>query len=158
MSKKLSIIPEGYELNNKGRLINASGKIVNKNGKSVNNNENNFQLPKRIKQNIFQHPKSEYSYIIIQNTNKNGSVIEKFVKVNKEQKPMKDGENYIYLNKNTGEAISGNGRKYVVNKLTKELAINSNGYIIENSSNNIFLPARNTKNYGSFTTYTGPIK
>jgi flagellar basal body rod protein FlgG len=110
MYKKSTSIPEEFELNNKGRPVNSNGKrlkinntgiVVYKNGKPVyeNENENNFQLPKRIKQTILQHPKSKHSYIIIKNKNKNGIEIEKFVKVNKEQIPIKDGDNYIYLNK-----------------------------------------------------------
>jgi hypothetical protein len=149
MSYKFPNIPEGFELNNKGipvnsngkRLkINNTGKVVYKNGKPVyeNENETNFQLPKRIKQTILQHSKSKHSYIIIKN--KNG--IEKFVKVNKEQIPMKDGDNYIYLNKETGIPITGNGKKYKVNSFTSELAKNRNGYILQESNNSNILPKR----------------
>ena len=152
---RFRIIPEDFELNKEGRPVNSNGKrlkinntgkVVYKNGKPVyeneNENETNFQLPKRIKQNILQHPKSKNSYIIIKNKNKNGIEIEKFVKVNKEQMPIKDGDNYIYLNKENGIAITGNGRKYVVNSLTSELSKNRNGYIIEKSNNSNILPKR----------------
>ena len=165
MPSKLSIIPEYFELNNKGRPVNASGKIlkinntggvVYKNGNPVYNN-NIDQLPKRIRKNIniLQHQNSEHSYIIIKNKNKNGIEIEKFVKVNKQQVPIKDGDNYIYLNKITGEAITGNGIKYAVNKLTGELSINKNGYILENNNNNISFPQKVTPTSGSFFYHKG---
>jgi len=149
----MSIIYEGYESNNKGRPINNKGRIIktnnkrqiifNDNGNPVLNNNNNFQLPKRTTQdlskNIKHHKKTMYSYRIIKIKNKNGTMIEKYVKVNKDGKNMKDGEKYIYLHKETSEPISGNGKKYKVNKLTKELVKTSNGYILENNEeiNNI---------------------
>lgn len=65
------------------------------------------------------------------------------MKVGKDGRNIKDGEKYIYLNKETGEPISGNGKKYKVNTLNGELIKNSNGYILENNEeiNNI-LPKR----------------
>jgi hypothetical protein len=142
--KQLPTIPEGYELSNKGRPVNKNGRIlktnitgqvVYKNGKPMYENENNFELPQRIKQNIKTHPKSEHSYMIIKNKNKNGIEIEKFVKVNKNGKIIEDRGKYIYINKETGEAITGNGKKYVVNKLTGELVKNRNGYILNSNLN-----------------------
>ena len=78
MPSKFSIIPEDFELNNKGRPVNASGKILQINntgqvvyekGNPVYNENNNDQLPKRIRKNIniLQHPQSGYSYTIIKN-------------------------------------------------------------------------------------------
>lgn len=166
MPSNFSIIPKDFELNKDGRPVNASGKIlqinntggvVYKNGNPVYNNNNIDQLPKRIRKNIniLQHEKSGHSYIIIKNKNKNGIEIEKFVKLNKEQQPMKNGDNYIYLNKITGEAITGNGRKYTVNKLTGELSRNKNGYILENNNNNISFPQKVTPTSGSFFYHKG---
>jgi hypothetical protein len=155
----MTIIYEGYETNKNGRPINSQGKIIktnnkgqiifNQKGNPVLRNSNNFQLPKRIPQdsskNIKQHEKTNYSYRIIKIENKNGAIIEKYVKVGKDGRNIKDGEKYIYLHKETGEPISGNGKKYKVNKLTKELlkTKNSNGYILENNEEiNNFLPKR----------------
>lgn len=130
------IIPEEFELNKNGRPVNKYGKRVNINystGLVITNN----QIPQKIKRknNIFEHPQSQYSYIIIKNTNKNGKEIERYVKLNKEKKPMKDGDNYIYLHKETGMPITGNGKKYKVNSLSKELYKTKNGYIKEESNN-----------------------
>jgi len=165
MPSKFSIIPEDFELNNKGRPVNASGKILQINntgqvvyekGNPVYNENNNDQLPKRIRKNIniLQHPQSGYSYTIIKNKNKNGIEIEKFVKLNKEQKPMKNGDNYIYLSKETGEAITGNGKKYAVNALSGQLVRNRNGYILKNN-NNISFPQKVTPIPGSFFYHKG---
>jgi hypothetical protein len=93
-------------------------------------------------QGIFNHEKSGYKYKIIDFKQNNGNV-EKFVYVNKNGKPIKDKDNYIYLNKNTGDIITGNGKKYVVNRLTKQLAITPTGYKLEENNNNSFeLPRR----------------
>jgi hypothetical protein len=154
----MSIIYEDYESNIKGRPITNQGKIIktnntgqiifNRNGNPVLNNKNNFQLPKRISQdstkNIKQHDKSMHLYRIIKIENKNGNIIEKYVKVSKDGKNMKDGEKYIYLHKETGEPISSNGKKYEVNTLTGELIKTSNGYIFKNNkeSNSNSLPKR----------------
>lgn len=154
-----SIIYEKYESNYKGRPITNQGKIIktNKNGQIIfngngnpvlNKENNNFQLPKRISQdsskNIKQHKNSMHLYRIIKIENKNGTIIEKYVKVNKDGKNIKDGEKYIYLHKETGEPISSNGRKYEVNTLTGELIKTSNGYIFKNNkeNNSNFLPKR----------------
>jgi len=97
-------------------------------------------------QGIFNHEKSGYKYKIIDFKQNNGNV-KKFVYVNKNGNPVMDKVNYIYLNKSTGEIITGNGKKYVVNKLTKQLVKTRNGYIIkENNNNNNFfgLPPRMT--------------
>lgn len=150
----MSIIYEDYESNIKGRPITNQGKIIktnntgqiifNRNGNPVLNNENNFQLPKRISQdstkNIKQHDKSMHLYRIIKIENKNGNIIEKYVKVSKDGKNMKDGEKYIYLHKETGEPISSNGKKYEVNTLTGELIKTSNGYIIKRMSSLSIIP------------------
>ena len=68
---------------------------------------------------------------------------------------MKNGDNYIYLNKTTGEAITGNGKKYAVNALSRELVITRNGYILENNNNNISFPKKVTPTSGSFFYHKG---
>lgn len=112
----MPIIYDGYESNSKGRPINNKGRIIktnkngqlifNANGTPVLNNDNNFQLPKRISQyssqNIKQHESSKHQYRIIKIENKNGAIIEKYVKVGKDGRNIKDGEKYIYLHKETG--------------------------------------------------------
>ena len=93
-------------------------------------------------QDIFNHEKSGYKYKIIVLKQNNGNV-EKFVYVNKNGNPIMDKDNYIYLNKSNGDIITGNGKKYVVNRLTMQLARNRNGYIIEEKNNNFSgLPER----------------
>ena len=155
----MSIIYEEYESNSKGRPINNKGRLIKtnskrqiifkSNGKPALNNNNN-QLPIRIPQdsskNIKKHEKTMYSYRILKIENKNGSIIEKYVKVNKDGKNMKDGENYIYLHKETGEPISANGKKYLVNTYTGELVRRSQegermlgNYVFNNINNNIIL-------------------
>ena len=120
--------------------INSSGQYEKSNGKNVILEEYSY-LVNNKGQAVFKHPKSEYSYIIIQNKNKNGEVIDKFVKVNKEKKPMKDGENFIYLNKKTGEAINNNGKKYKLN-INGQMYLTNKGYIKINNNNNNSLPKR----------------
>ena len=110
-----------------------------------NSNFSNITSEEDMK--IYKHEKTGYNYIIKQISNKNGSIIEKFVKVNNEKKPMKNGNKFIYLNKNTGEAINGNGKKYVVNNASRNLFKGSNGYVLEQSSNSFSLPPRK-KNTG----------
>ena len=158
----LHTIYEGFEHNNKGNPINSNGKIIqrNKKGKIVYNGNGNpvlqentenplprriknlvlqenteNPLPRRIKQTVLQHPKTGYYYIkrIIQNNS--GSTTEKFLKVNQNKMPIQNGNEFIYLNKNSGEPINKNGRKYVVNKLTKELVKTKYGYIKESNIN-----------------------
>ena len=154
----MTIIYEDYEsningrpINNKGRLIktNSKGQIIFKsNGKPALNNNNNplpIRIPQDSSKNIKKHEKTMYSYRILKIENKNGSMIEKYVKVNKDGKNMKDGENYIYLHKQTGEPISANGKKYLVNTYTGELARRSKegerklGNYVLNNNNNIVL-------------------
>jgi len=94
---------------------------------------------------IFNHEKSGYKYKIVELKQNNGNV-KKFVYVNKNGNPVMDKDNYIYLNKSTGDIITGNGKKYVVNKLTKQLARNSNGYIIEENNNSFSGLPRRIKN------------
>ena len=105
--------------------VNLSGQYEKSNGKNVILEEYSY-LVNNKGQAVFKHPKSEHSYIIIQNKNKNGEVIDKFVKVNKEKKPMKDGENFIYLNKKTGEAINikltNKGYSNILPKMSQKLS------------------------------------
>jgi hypothetical protein len=154
----MTIIYEDYESNKNGRPINNKGRIIktnnkrqiifNKNGNPVLNNDNNFQLPKRISQdsskNIKQHPKSGHFYSTITYKNSNG-ITEKFVYVSKNGIQIKDKDKDIYLNKITGDIISGNGKKYVLDPVTKTLRKNRNGYIFEDNSNQ--LPPRSSKQF-----------
>jgi len=95
-------------------------------------------------QDIYNHKKSGYKYKKIEIQQNNGKLVEKFVYINRNGNLVMDKDSYIYLNKNTGDIITGNGKKYVVNRLTKQLAITPNGYIIEENNNNNFseLPRR----------------
>ena len=119
-----------YESNSTGRPVTSNGKIIktNNNRRIIYNNpngthalyrNNNLKLlninPSDSSKNIKQHESSKHQYRIIGITNKNGGIIDKFVLVNKDGQNIMDGENYIYLNKNTGEPISGNGNKYKYN-------------------------------------------
>ena len=165
--KSLHTIYEGFEHNNKGNPINSNGKIIqrnkngkivyNKNGKPVfqENTENPLPrriknlvlqenpLPRRIIETVLKHPKTGYYYIVRKIQNNSGSTTEKFLKVNQNKIPIKNGNELIYLNKNSGEPINKNGRKYVVNKLTtKELVKTKNGYIKEEEESNIQFPGR----------------
>lgn len=159
--KSLHTIYEGFEHNNKGNPINSNGKIIqrNKNGKIVYSNngkpvlqentvnpvlqENTVNpLPRRIIETVLQHPKTGYYYIVRKIQNKSGSNTEKFLKVNQNKMPIQNGNEFIYLNKNSGEPINKNGRKYVVNKFTKELVKTKNGYIKEEEESNIKFPRR----------------
>jgi hypothetical protein len=149
----MTIIYEGYESNHKGRPINSQGKIIKTNNKGqiifnskgtpvLNNNNNNFKSPKRISQdsskNIKQHEKTNFLYKI-KITNKNGVINEKFLFVNKDGKNIMDRNNKIYLNKETGEPISGNGKKkYLFNKINGKISIIATGYNFINNSNNSF--------------------
>ena len=95
-------------------------------------------------QGIFNHEKSGYKYKIIDFKQNNGQTVQKYQYVNRNGNPVMDKGKHIYINKNTGEIITGNGKKYVVNRLTKQLAITPNGYIIEEKNNKNFsgLPRR----------------
>ena len=91
---------------------------------------------------MLQHPKTGYYYIVRKIQNKSGSNTEKFLKVNQNNIPIKNGNEFIYLNKNSGEPINKNGRKYVVNNLTKELVKTKYGYIKKEEESNIQFPRR----------------
>ena len=125
----MSTIYEDYESNNTGRPVTSNGQLIktNNNRRIIYNpnrtpvlyRNNNLKLlninPSDSSKNIKQHESSKHQYRIIGTKNKNGGIIYKFVLVNKDGQNIMDGENYIYLNKNTGEPISGNGNKYKYN-------------------------------------------
>ncbi len=100
----------------------------------------NNPLPPKIKKNIQQHPVSGHFYIKITYTNHNGKVNEKFIYVSQNGIEIKDKGKDIYLNKNTGEIITGNGKRYVVDPHNKTLVKTRNGFIIQD--NNHHLPKR----------------
>ena len=89
-----------------------------------------------------EHPESKFRYIKL---TKNG--VEKYVYVNKEGLPIYDeigtNKRYIYLNKNSGKLITGNGKSYAIN-INGNPVKTSNGYLVENN-NNISLPSKNFK-------------
>ena len=98
---------------------------------------NNNPLPRRMVQNKIKHPMSGHFYSTMSYTNHRGNIIKKFVYLNQNGIQVRDKGKYIYVNKETGEPISGNGKRYEVNNETKELKKNSNGgFILENNYNN----------------------
>ena len=107
-------------------------------------NNNNIILPRRMIKTIQQHPKSGHFYSTITYKNSNG-ITEKFVYVSKNGIQIKDKDKDIYLNKITGDIISGNGKKYVLDPVTKTLRKSSNGYIFE--ANNNQLPPRSSRKF-----------
>jgi hypothetical protein len=108
------------------------------------NMNGNNPLPRRIKKTIQQHPVSKHFYSTITYTNHNGKVNEKFVYVSQNGTQIKDKDKDIYLNKATGDIISGNGRKYAVDPHSKSLVRNSNGYVFQDNNNNNQLPKRSS--------------
>ena len=97
----------------------------------------NNPLPRRMIQNKIKHPMSGHFYSTMTYTNHRGNLIKKFVYLNQNGIQVKDKGKYIFVKKETGEPISGNGKRYEVNNETKELKKNSNGgFILKNNYNN----------------------
>lgn len=132
MSYKFPIIPEGFELNNKGRPVNSNGKrlkinntgqvVYSNNGNPVYNNENNNQLPKRIRIRIQLHPLSKFSYII----EKNGDV-EKKIKLDSKGNPEKYSNGRPVILGEHGYAVNNNGNYLSFDQKTGDLSRNKNG-------------------------------
>ena len=128
MSYKFQIIPEGFELNNKGRPVNSNGKrlkinntgqvVYSNNRKPVYNNENNNQLQKRKKR--YEHPLSKFSYII----EKNGDV-EKKIKLDSKGNPEKYSNDRLVILGEHGYPVNNKGKILSFDQKTGDLKRNS---------------------------------
>lgn len=126
--------------------------LLKKKQNSGQNNMNNI-LPKRMIKTIQQHPKSGHFYSTITYKNSNG-ITEKFVYVSQNGTQIKDKDKDIYINKITGDIISGNGKKYVLDPLTKTLRKNRNGYIFEDNNSQLPQRTNNSPFKGTMFNYT----